>query len=109
MIILGEERTIDMQAIYTNVHGDTNSGNVLDIHESGLFQISWEPFTQLLERIVRRNASHASIAKESLGRRVGWSRLHDDGKSSLVVILEKTDSEELISKYNRFLSATFVA
>ena len=33
-----------MIAVFTNAKGEVNRGTVLDIHDSGLLKIQWEPF-----------------------------------------------------------------
>lgn len=99
-----------MLALFTNCNGDINRGVVLDIHESGLFEIKWEPFDILIDKIVRRNPAHAEIAHKSLGARVGWSRLRKNSRTgvSLTVMPETGDSAELTEKYRKFGGNTYL-
>lgn len=93
-----------MIATFTNSRGEVNRGVVLDVDESGLLQIRWQPFYQLIERIVKRNPGERELAEKTLGDRIGWSRPRqgDESGASLVVVPETGDSPELTAKFKMF-------
>lgn len=77
-----------MIAIFTNAMGEVNRGIVLNHDNDGLVQIQWEPFVQLIDRILIQRPSERDILERSLGARVGWSRPCErrDNGSSLVLV-----------------------
>lgn len=77
-----------MIAIFTNAMGEVNRGIVLNRDNDGLVQIQWEPFVQLIDRILIQRPSERDILERSLGARVGWSRPCErrENGSSLVLV-----------------------
>lgn len=93
-----------MIAEFTNVKGEVNRGEVIDIDPSGLLQIAWEPFTSLTNRVLATKPQQQEILMESMGKRTGWSRIHgkNENGSTLIVITEANDSPELTKKYKEY-------
>ncbi len=83
-----ENQDVKTVAIFTNVMGEVNRGIVLAYDDNGLVKIQWEPFTELIERILKQRPSERDILERSLGARVGWSRPCErrENGSSLVLV-----------------------
>jgi hypothetical protein len=68
-----------MLARFTNIHGDQNTGLLLETDPGGLALIFWDDFNALRERLKATRRYREKIDEKSLRPHIGWVRPAEAG------------------------------
>jgi hypothetical protein len=66
---------------FTNIHGETNYGIIVDTHPEGMKEVLWDEFTALLKRLTNAN----DFVKAGLSLRRSWVRVEGDQMERLPI------------------------